>query len=52
MAAIGNILIKIHSSQTLTCTLQDTETVILQGNFSFDLNNFADLSMKFFIKCS
>jgi len=33
MAATGNSLMKSHSSQTLSCTLRDTKTVILLRNF-------------------
>jgi len=33
MAAIGNSLMKSQSPQMLSCTLSDTKTVILLGNF-------------------
>jgi len=33
MAAIGNSVMKSRSSQTLSCTLQDTKTVLLLDNF-------------------
>ena len=51
---IGNSLMKSHSSQTLSCTLQDTKTSILLENFSFGLNNFYEFVnvsyLTFFIK--
>ena len=50
MAAMGNCLIKSHSVQTLSCTLWDTETVILLENFSFDLNNFFNLWTTLFVQ--
>jgi len=39
-AAIGNSLMKSHSSQMLSCTLWYTMTIILLENFSFGLINF------------
>jgi len=33
MAAVGNSLMKGHSSQTLSCTLYNTKKVILLENF-------------------
>ena len=51
MAAIGNSLMKSHSSQTLSCTLYDPKTVILLEIFSSGLNNFVHLSTTSFIEC-
>jgi len=44
MVAIGNSLTKSHSSQTLSYTLQDIQTVIYKRIFSFGFNNFINLS--------
>jgi len=49
MAAIGNSLLKSHSSQTLSCTLYDHKTVILLENFSSCLNNLVYLSKTFLL---
>jgi len=40
---------KNHSSQMLSCALQDTKTVILLENFLFGLNNYANMSETFLL---
>jgi len=50
MTAIGNSPMKSHSSQTLGCTLWDTQAVILLENFFILFDYCGNLSETLFIK--